>query len=211
MPPQQAQEDGLQDIFSIGRVAGDLVRCAEHQAVMGPERSGEFARNCVVRPLSQCDLQGNPPVRGFTTLKTGDRSDYYSELSPQTFTIRFEAASPPRIYSRCLLATGCSFRVATIRPECACAQLLHLARQSQAELSRTISGGPSWCTQAQACCEDIQHCFTAPFHEKRYELVAAGKNPQPSRVSGRAWLRDRNRLDDSGGILRDSEPSIFCG
>ncbi len=60
-PAQQAQEDGLQDILGVSRVARDAVGGAEDETVVRPKSSLEFVRNGDCRFLCQYASQGTPP------------------------------------------------------------------------------------------------------------------------------------------------------
>ena len=52
-PAEQTQEHRLQHVLGIRRVAGDPVRCAEDQTVVGPKGPIEFVRNRDRRFLCQ--------------------------------------------------------------------------------------------------------------------------------------------------------------
>jgi hypothetical protein len=75
---QQAQENGLQDVFGVGRVAGEAIRGTEDQAVMRAEGAFEFVGDGYCRILFyQYASQGTPPCSSVSPVKTEGKADYY--------------------------------------------------------------------------------------------------------------------------------------
>src|SRR5262249_20479791 len=75
---QQAQENGLQHVFGIGRVAGEAIRGTEHQAVMRTECAFELVGDGYCRILLyQYASQGTPPCSSVSPVKTEGEADYY--------------------------------------------------------------------------------------------------------------------------------------
>jgi len=77
-PAQQTQENCLQDVLGIGRIAGDAVRRAEYQSVVRTEGALEFVGDGDRRILFyQYASQGTPPCSWLSPVKTKGVGDYY--------------------------------------------------------------------------------------------------------------------------------------